>query len=109
MSGWTVESNVIADSEFGILLGGGQQTTIKNNRFLRVEVNIALGVQHSPLYMDDRGMGSVETTMCKACGTAIANGSSCPPNSNYAVVVAACATLRGGNTTFLWRTHASQH
>lgn len=81
MSGWTVEENLIEDSEFGILLGGGRQTTIKNNRFFRVAVNAHQEEPHTPIYMDNRGMGG-EKSACEAC-----NGSSCPVDSNYRVAM----------------------
>lgn len=84
MSGWTIENNVIEDSEFGILLGGGRQTAIRHNRFLRVAVNTPAKAPHAPIYVDNRGMASVENAVCKAC-----SGSSCPLNSNYAKAVIA--------------------
>lgn len=83
MSGWIVEDNLIQDCEFGILLGGGRQTTIRNNRFFRVAVNAPRGEPHAPIYVDNRGMAS-EKSVCEAC-----NGSSCPLDSNYKVAMEA--------------------
>ena len=83
MSGWTVEDNLIQDCEFGILLGGGRQTTIRNNRFFRVAVNAPLGEPHAPIYIDNRGMAG-EKSVCEVC-----NESSCPLDSNYKVAMEA--------------------
>jgi hypothetical protein len=85
MSGWTVEGNTIEDSESGILLGGGRDTKIIRNSFLRVAVNLPKPMydHHQPIYMDNRGMGG-EKNVCTAC-----NSSSCPPNSNYLRLVEA--------------------
>ena len=85
MSGWTVVGNVIEDSEFGILLGGGRDTTIEHNVFRRLSEDLPLvnASKGRAIYIDDRGTGG-DKALCSAC-----NGSACGLNSNYAVVAAA--------------------
>jgi len=37
MSGWLIENNTVIDAQMGIMVGGGRDTIVRNNNFIRCD------------------------------------------------------------------------